>query len=309
MILIKNENFSNIYYSNEDIYLLAFTHEERSTYQYNKLSTNIDEESMKIFSLQNVMQNGINHIVEDIKSEVFKLTYSDIHKFKKHLLEIVLNKQKTYNSIRLHIDYSSMPRSWYCSIPSILSDKMRSGDKVYFWYTEGEYPDCYEKYPSAGIETFDFFSGRPSLKVNNRRAHILALGFDVVRSEAIEAIIDPEYLVACYAYNPKREGFLEHIKEVNEHQLAQAAMRIGMNICDYSYMIAKLKEIVNELLIEGDVVLIPDGPKPLIFAMSLIPDLIEKQGITVLHVSKNKLLQDKINVKPTGAIHGFSINY
>ena len=51
----------------------------------------------------------------------------------------------------------------------------------------------------------------------------------------------------------------------------------------------------------------PDGPKPLVFAMSMVPLLLEKLGVTCLHVSRNKEYYNAINVDPTDKIYGFSV--
>lgn len=61
------------------------------------------------------------------------------------------------DSITVHIDYSSMPRSWYCKLPILLEKIIRKTDKIYFWYTEGDYPASHEEYPSSGIDAFSFF--------------------------------------------------------------------------------------------------------------------------------------------------------
>ena len=200
-----------------------------------------------------------------------------------------------------------MPRSWYCKLPKLLEGIVRETDKIYFWYAEGQYPTSHEAYPSAGIESFSFFSGKPSLQIETNRIHVVALGYDAIRTQAILSITDPSYLVACYAYSPKREGFQENIKQVNDQILSRAAISLSLNIEDFEFMVSKLCDITNELLPVGDVVLIPDGPKPLIFALSLVPDLVRKQGVTCLHISRNNDNYEPMDVVATGTIYGFSI--
>ena len=70
-------------------------------------------------------------------------------------------------------------------------------------------------------------------------------------------------------------------------------------------MVSKLCDTANELLPVGDVILIPDGPKPLIFALSLVPDLVGKQGITCLHIARNNDYFESVDVTPTGKVCGF----
>ena len=144
-----------------------------------------------------------------------------------------------------------------------------------------------------------------SLHIENSRVHVVALGYDVIRTQAILSITDPSYLVSCYAYDPEREGFLENIKQINEPILARSAMSLALHVEDFEFMVSKLCDTTNELLPVGDVVLIPDGPKPLIFALSLVPDLVGKQGVTCLHIARNNDYFEPVDVTPTGKVCGF----
>lgn len=223
------------------------------------------------------------------------------------ILDLIADRIEQKDSATVHIDYSSMPRNWYCRLPALLKTIIRPTDKVYFWYAEGEYPSSHEEYPSSGIDSFSFFSGKPSLQIENNRIHVIALSYDVIRTQAILSITDPSYLVACYAYTAEREDFLENLKQVNEPILPRAAMSVALQIEDFEFMVSKLCDTANELLPIGDVILIPDGPKPLIFALSLVPDLIGKQGVTCLHITRNNEHFESVDDIPTGTVHGFLI--
>lgn len=59
-----------------------------------------------------------------------------------------------------------------------------------------------------------------------------------------------------------------------------------------SGMVDKLCELVYDQMQSGQVIIIPDGPKPLIMAMSLIPDIVKKDGVTCLHISRNTNFSD-----------------
>ncbi|MFR3529035.1 MAG: hypothetical protein ACLTTZ_00490 [Lachnospiraceae bacterium] len=120
-------------------------------------------------------------------------------------------------------------------------------------------------------------------------------------------ILDPDSYVTCNAYNKNNSEINENVHLVNSRVISMATMEISLQIDDFSFMIAKLCEVVREFLPLGDVILVPDGPKPLIFAMSLVPLLIDKAGITCLHVSRNKDFYNAVNVKPTDFIYGFSV--
>lgn len=84
-------------------------------------------------------------------------------------------------------------------------------------------------------------------------------------------------------------------------------MSLALHMEDFEFMVSKLCDTVNELLPVGEVILIPDGPKPLIFALSLVPDLVGKHGVTCLHISRNNENFEAVDVKPTGIIRGFEV--
>ena len=253
--------------------------------------------------------------VEGLKAQkktLYIQKYEDSVAVHERIVETIRTLILQRDSLVVHIDYSSMPRSWYCKLPKLLGEILRPTDKVFFWYAEGDYPEEQEVYPSAGIESFSFYSGKPSLNIEKKRVHVVALGYDVIRTQAILSITDPSYMVACYAYNPDRDGFLERIRQVNDPVFSRAAVKVPLYVADFEFMISKLCELANEFSQYGDVVLIPDGPKPLIFAMSLVPDMMRKEkqeGITCLHISRNKDHFKIVDVTPNGVVYGFSVCY
>lgn len=311
-MIIENAIFDVTHFAEEDVYIFAVGYEHRSYYIYDLVKEKLAASNTIIFVFDDYLNH--THVSQKI-SEIEKcrefdidiVNYSTSKYVHKKVLKLITEKISQCDSITVHIDYSSMPRSWYCELPLLLRDLLRDKDKINFWYSEGAYPDSYEEFPSAGIEAFSFFAGKPSLQVDRNRIHILALGYDVVRTQAIISIIDPDYFVACYAYNENRREVRESVKIVNKHHLSQAAMTLALHINDFSFMVSKLRETANELLPTGDVIFVPDGPKPLIFAISMIPDLLNKSGIACLHVSRNMQYFKPIDVIATGSIYGFTI--
>lgn len=310
MIVNNAQEFSECF-GEKHLYFFSIGYESRSFFLYDELQKKYPSSKPIIFALNNYKNNP--NSVERIDAlncetaRVFHLEYSDDAVVQSKILEIIQNSIEQTDSVVVHIDYSSMPRNWYCGLPLALNKILRTTDKVYFWYSEGEYPKTHEEYPSAGIEAFTFFSGKPSLQIEGNRIHMVALGYDVTRTEAILSITDPNYLVACYAYNPNRKALLENLLIANEPILARAGMSFALHIDDFEFMISKLCDTVNLLLPEGDVILIPDGPKPLIFALSLVPCFVGKQGVTCLHVSRNNSCSEMMDVTTTGSVFGFCI--
>jgi len=187
--------------------------------------------------------------------------------------------------IEVHVDYSCMPRLWYCSLPELLLKILRPHDRAFLWYTPGEYPDA--EYPTAGIEDFKLFSGRPSLNPP-ARTHIFGLGFDRVRSQAIWSVIDPQNLVCFYADPAIKSSYAERVKSDNRDVLAAANHTFTVPVNDFIYAYGLIAAIVTEFRSVGDVVIVPDGPKPLILASSLIPMRLEVPGVLCFHVTRRK---------------------
>lgn len=310
-MIIKNADFDQNCFSIDDLYIFTVGYEHRSYYLYDLIVSMFPSIAPMVFAFDDYTKYPhTRKKIEEITSgpgQVSINNYANSQAIQQGILDAVRKRLSESDSVTIHIDYSAMPRSWYCKLPTLLEKVIRETDTIYFWYSEGEYPPSYEEYPSAGIDSFSLFSGKPSLQVDSNRIHVLGLGYDVIRSQAIISITDPDYLIVCYAYNPKREGFLDSLNIVNDPIISQAAMTIALHLNDFEFMVSKLCETANELLPLGDVILIPDGPKPLIFAFSLVPELLKKSGLTCLHISRNSEYFETIDVKSTGIVHGFSM--
>lgn len=310
-MIIENAKYSIDRFSPNDLCIFAIGYERRSYYLLDSLIEQKKPFKSLVFAFDDYQnydhtRSRIDRLKEEGQPVIFE-NYSSCKDVQSRIIAAIKEEMSCNDSVTVHIDYSSMPRSWYCRLPIVLEHFIRPTDTVYFWYSEGEYPSSYEEYPSAGIDSFSFFSGKPSLQIESSRIHILGLGYDAIRSQAIISITDPDYLIACFAYSPKREVFSTNLKTVNSPILSRAAMVLCLHLNDFSFMISKLCETANELLSTGDVIFIPDGPKPLIFAMSLIPDLIKKNGVSCLHVSRNSNSFEAVDVAPTKTIYGFFV--
>lgn len=310
MIIFKNEQFQETMIGKNDIFICAFGYEKRSYFLYDKVSSRLSADNIQIFLFDDYAQSDeLKQKIERIKANknviVEMAKYDGGKNVQEKIIQLVNCRKKQDERLVFHIDYSSMPRSWYSALPIILKKMLGEEDKVYFWYVAGRYPGDYEEYPSAGIDSFTLL-GKPSLRTEGRRTHVVGLSYDTVRTQAMISILDPDTFIACNAYDPYHKEISNNVKSVNSQLLSQAWMEITLQIDDFSFMISKFCEIANEFLSLGDVIFVPDGPKPLIFAMSLVPELIDKVGVTCLHVSRNKNLYKVVDVEPTNTIFGFS---
>ena len=194
---------------------------------------------------------------------------------------------------------------WYCSLPLLIDEFASDNIHAFFWYVSGDYPD---EYPSAGIDSISVFAGLSLPAVDVNRYHIVGLGYDNIRTETIVSIIEPESLISCYAYNPLAIETKENAYEINKKIIGRSLLSVALPIDNFSGMVDKMCELVYGQVPNSQVIMVPDGPKPLIMAMSLIPEMTKKDGVTCLHVSRNTEHYSRIDVVPRkNEIYGFQV--
>ncbi|MCM1154399.1 MAG: hypothetical protein NC392_03470 [Roseburia sp.] len=311
MINFVNQEFDKTDFGEKDLFICAFGYEERSMALYKKIKKVLLSSNILIFVFDDYKRydyiaNQIDQVINEEETIIEKVQYESDLKVYNSIKNMIQVKMASEENITVHIDYSSMPRKWYCRLPLLLKKDLRKKDNLFFWYVAGVYPANYEVYQSAGIDSFSVL-GKPSLRIGTKRMHIVGLGYDSVRTGALISILDPDSYITCNAYNRDNKEISDNVRSINEQIISRASMEIILQINDFSFMISKLCEIANEYLPLGDVILVPDGPKPLIFAMSMVPLLLERAGITCLHVSRNKEHYKSVNVESMDKIYGFSV--
>lgn len=308
MIHIKNQTFKEEVIENNHIFIYAMGYESRSTYLWKKTQEKVSFENKYVFVFNDFDQHNIDTklLVKKIEknklAQIKNIEYEQGMFFQETIQSILLEKQKEMEEVVIHIDYSSMPRSWYFALPYFLERKLRVQDKIIFWYVAGIYPSDYENSFDAGINSFKTF-GAPSLWVEKRQ-HVFSLSYDKVRTQAILSLLDPDGIIVCHSCDPFHKAVSDNVKKLNEHIVAQASMVFTLKINDFEFMISKLSEIALEYIKDGDVVFVPDGPKPIIFAMSIIPFYLNKIGVSCLQVTRNDLMFTPVDVEPTDTIFG-----
>ena len=138
---------------------------------------------------------------------------------------------------------------------------------------------------------------------------IFGLGFDRIRSQAIWSVLDPQNLICFYTDPGVIDGYVDRVKEENKDILRAANHHFTVPYFDFEYTLSKINSVVREFREIGDVILVPDGPKPLVLATSIIPYLNTQPGIVCFHVNRRKGLEFKqVDVKPVGQPYGFYFN-
>ena len=304
-----NELHDSFSFSDSDAYILTLGYETRACAFYTKHNNVMNPGNTICFLIKGFEINKeIEKKVKGIKEKgltCIELSYRNAKQFHDAVIEFIQKQIQGDCSPIIHFDYSSMPRLWYSELPIIINKSIKQQLKICFWYANGYYPEI-SYYPSAGLTGFTFFAGSPSLPINKKRIHLLALGFDSIRTQAVVSIIDPEQLIVCYACDPADDGMKMTIEKANQRVLSQASLIINLPINDFEFMISKLSELIIELSEVGFVILIPDGPKPLIMALSILSQTIQIDGVSCMQLNRNAEDSDPIFVEFGNKFFGFS---
>ena len=313
---IRNEDINNIDSESnhkkniKDIFIFAVGYEDRCvSILLNNFNDNNSIKLGFLFDDYKKYSSAIKNkeLSERINVILKTMKYEDSVKILKKIIKTYNVQKKKYKKINIHIDYSSMPRSWYCNLSINICKYLDKNDRVYLWYSQGNYDsDEIEYWPNAGIEDFVVFNGRASLRPENNRSHILGLGFDSTRAHAICSYLDPSYLVLTYSHVHDDILMLNKIKKLNKALRQVSAFSVSLPVDDFQFSLSKLYETVKELHPKGDVILVPDGPKTQILAASLLPELFKEFGVICLHVKRHDSSYEAINVTATGNVYGFS---
>lgn len=308
---IENTNFKNVKNDENNLFIFTLGFQQRSHHILDNRLTLLNSNNTIIVVLgEYKTHEHITKKIKEVNERGLRIEYIDYSNlsFFTTCIQNFLSNASNREYINIHVDYSVMPKSWYCRLPQIIFEQRKNNYEVTYWYSEGQYVKDSNDYPSAGIDSFSFFSGKPSLVIDERRTHIIALGFDIKRSTAITTLLDPEEVINVYSYNPNREGFEEKLGGINSSLISRASFLLKFDINNFLLMFSMLNETINEIL-PDEVILVPDGPKPLIFAMSLVSSLYEREGVSCLHVSGNPEMFELVNVIPTGNVVGFKMIY
>lgn len=302
--MFRNEKYEDDKIKSTDLFITCLGSEERSFFIYGKVQNMLNTDQILIF--QDMGECLFSDIAscDVIPQMVRQDEAKEVHNIIIARIKNIISEKK---SVQIDIDYSAMPSEWYCKLPELLDGILREGDRLSFWYAEGEYAEGPDQFETIGIESTKFYSGKPSFETSRERTHLIGVGYDSTRTQGILSILDPESFMTCEAYDPDRKEIHENVAAANSSVLEQTALHLTLFITDIEFMIAKLKGVINEFyyIENNDVILVPDGPKPLIFVMSMMPWIMKKQGITCLHIQGNR--RTNRNVRAEGTIIGFTI--
>ena len=297
---ISNYSFELGDVKKNDLFICAIGYEERSRFLLSKINTIIYHDNILVLYFDDLKESKefVTYIGERNDSGIKTISFK--YEQGEDVAEAIisfLDEHKKSNG-KVYIDYSAMPRSWYSKLPITIGEKYEA--EAFYLYVVGDYPCDYKAYPSAGIDSYSII-GHSSLR-DKKRLHIIGIGYDSVRTKALLSILDPDMYAVCSAHYSQDEEMDLRVCEVNDKVLERAFSSVSLHTDDFEFMVARLCEMANEYLPLGDVVFVPDGPKPLIMAMSLVPQILKSEGVVCMHVSRNAECYEPMDVKPTDKV-------
>ena len=112
-----------------DILVFAIGYESRSTFIYELSKETRNKKNTLVFLLQQ-SEHTQKWIVELSKKniKVVNCKYSDSKIVCDSIVEFFKKYKKMNSVFSMHVDYSAMPRSWYCQIPRRLSSEVSNNN-------------------------------------------------------------------------------------------------------------------------------------------------------------------------------------
>lgn len=135
------------------------------------------------------------------------------------------------------------------------------------------------------------------------------MGFDSIRTHGIWNYLDPQLSVTVIAKSPNNKEHCDRVRKENPEILSASESVFEVNIDQFSSTLSTLIDISRKYSTYGDISLVPDGPKPLVLAMSLVPFYLDTKGVYCWHVGHVKPDEyEPIDIKCSGEFFGFSIS-
>ena len=290
------------------LFVFSCGYEERSMAQYLYFRENVKDDLVNYlcFSFKSYKNKGSRIVNEKILSkDGIKPSELDTKDWATAwmILKECFN-EKLKGEAQVYIDYSSMPRNWYC----MLAKEMVAGElgeDVGMIYSHGKY--FKSQYPCVGYGEFHKFSGRPNI-TSTRELNVFGLGFDSIRTHGIWTFLDPQVSVAIIAKSENNQKHCERVRSENPEIISASDSIYEVNFNEFSSMLATLIDVTRRYSCHGDVSLVPDGPKPLVLAMSLVPVYLDIKGVYCWHVGHVKPENyEPIDIKCSGEFFGFRL--
>lgn len=236
-----------------------------------------------------------------LKSKGFKFlefSTTDNHGLANFLKAYLLNAAR--EKIKILVDYSCMPRTWYSSIINIFQELeyLKSHVYVYFVYTPVKFQKALKISQQKTISQSLTRNVNTDLKPT---ALIVGLGTEKANAELINDIIKPDLLILMYSDPALEKVYVENIFKRNEKIISLANTRnlINYPIKDAEKINLLITQKCVELRLTHNVIIAPFGPK--IFSLNAYLVASRYPDIEIINPEERKI-DVKNNREPSGDV-------
>jgi hypothetical protein len=172
--------------------------------------------------------------------------------------------------MRILVDYSSMSRNWYATIMNwVRYCSPAQTVEIDFAYSVGQHhSDVHPRvvtslYPLPGLDgqCFGLFGSTA----------FIGLGFDGLATVSVLDCLEADRVVAFYASPGAFSDYAERTQVTNREVLDERAeLSLALPLFSVRQSFSYLAEVVGSYLRDGEITLVPMGPKPLVLASILV---------------------------------------
>ena len=198
--------------------------------------------------------------------------------------------------IRILLDYSSMSRHWYATVLNWARFASSGKDVIIdFVYAMGKYEE--EKKPMV-IRSMTSIQGCEGRAYRLRQSiAVFGLGFHGLATLAVLEQLEADIVYAFLAAPGSSEGYVEKARQINKDLIndhrTRAVLELPLASVERCYRL--LAETIAPHRPDGEITLVPMGPKPHVLASILVA--MRFQEVACLRVSGAPA---SVDVKPTG---------
>ena len=206
--------------------------------------------------------------------------------------------QSSSKPIRILIDYSSMSRLWYAAVLNWARfHSITKEVTIDFVYSMGSYEE--EQNPMVIREMVSIPGCEGRAYRLRKSVAVFGLGFHGLASLCVLDRLEADIVYAFLASPGSSEDYVAKTREINTELIAnhktQAVFEMSMSSIESTYR--ALAETISPHRPDGEITLVPMGPKPHVLASILVA--MRFPEVACLRVSGNL---ESLDVLPTGEV-------
>ena len=261
-----------------DLFICASGYERRSTFLFEQIDAS-RYRGVLVLGFETSCQSEWRAVSDQVfaaRGAAISIVREDEER---SIFELLERSVPAFESLRILIDYSSMPRRWINAIINYF--KFREGFvqvELFFAYAMGEHVDreFVPSYPRSDYEisSIESLTTLEGAAVRQKRTlAIIGLGFEWIAPFAACELMEPDEVIAFYGEPGSVSGYGQRAIELNGRFLSEFCrddepIALPVRSVEHAYRV--LGELAAPALATRNVALVPLGPKPHVLACVLV---------------------------------------